>query len=108
METLLGVRHLTRHSSYMLNFDLHYGLFAMGIGPEFRDNSTIKVRGHLYRLADYRWGGPYNLSLFSPHGDLRSPPSDSGPSELHPLWLLDTTLPQAKALERSAGVTVRR
>jgi hypothetical protein len=51
METLLGVRHLTRQGDYMFNFDLRDGFYAQGIAPKFRDYFTINVHGHLYRLV---------------------------------------------------------
>jgi hypothetical protein len=33
METILGVRHLTRKGAYMFSFDLQDGFNAMGINP---------------------------------------------------------------------------
>jgi hypothetical protein len=52
METLQGVRHLTRQGDYMFSFDLHDGLYALGIAPECRDFFTVNVREQLYRLAE--------------------------------------------------------
>jgi hypothetical protein len=57
METLIGVRHLTRKGGYMFSFDLHDGFYALGINPTDRDYLTVNVRGQLYRLAGLpmRW-----------------------------------------------------
>jgi hypothetical protein len=51
MESMFGVRHLTRKCDYMLSFDLKDGLFGLAIVPEQRDFPTVNVRGQLYRLA---------------------------------------------------------
>jgi hypothetical protein len=49
METLLGVRHLTRKGDYyMFNFDRHDGFYALGINLVDRDYFTVNVRGQLY------------------------------------------------------------
>jgi hypothetical protein len=59
METLLGVRHLTRKGDYMFSFDLQDGFYALGINPADRNYFTVIVRGQLYRLA----GLPMSWSL---------------------------------------------
>jgi hypothetical protein len=59
METLLGVKHLKRKGNCMFNFDLHSGLYALGINPTDHDYSTVNVRGQLCRLA----GPPVGWSL---------------------------------------------
>jgi hypothetical protein len=51
METLLGVRHLTRKGDYMFN-----------IYPANRDYFTVNVRGQLYKLAGLPMG--WSLSPF--------------------------------------------
>jgi hypothetical protein len=56
METLLGVRHLTRKGDYMFSFDLHDGFYAVGINPVDRNYFTVNVRGQLYRLAGLHMG----------------------------------------------------
>jgi hypothetical protein len=56
METLLGIRHLTRKRDYMFSFDLQHGLYALGINPSDRDYFTVNVRGQLYRLAGLPMG----------------------------------------------------
>jgi hypothetical protein len=45
MESLLGVRHLTRKGDYMFRFDLKDGFYAVGIVPKQRDFLTVHVRG---------------------------------------------------------------
>jgi hypothetical protein len=50
IETLQGVRDLTRQGDYMLSFDLHDGFYALGIAPECCDYFTVNVREQLYRL----------------------------------------------------------
>jgi hypothetical protein len=59
METLLGVRHLTRKGDYMSSFDLQDGFCALGINQTDRNYFTVNVRGQLYRLA----GLPMGCSL---------------------------------------------
>jgi hypothetical protein len=44
METLLGVKHLTRKGDYMFAFDLQDGFYALGINKAYRDCFTVKVR----------------------------------------------------------------
>jgi hypothetical protein len=44
METLQGVRKLTRKGDYMFSFDLHDGFCALGINPTDRD---YFIRGQL-------------------------------------------------------------
>eukprot|EP00873_Tetraselmis_striata_P021815 jgi/Tetstr1/442079/TSEL_003162.t1 len=56
METLLGVRHLTKKGDYMFSFDLQDGSYALGIAEADRDYFTVDVRGQLYRLADLPMG----------------------------------------------------
>eukprot|EP00873_Tetraselmis_striata_P010122 jgi/Tetstr1/430386/TSEL_020196.t1 len=51
METLLGVRHLTKKGDYMFSFDLQDGFYALGIAEADRDYFTVDVRGQLYMLA---------------------------------------------------------
>eukprot|EP00873_Tetraselmis_striata_P017286 jgi/Tetstr1/437550/TSEL_026222.t1 len=62
METLLGVRPLTKKGDYMLSFDLQDIFYALGIAEADRDYFTVGVRGQLYRLAGLPmgWGlSPY-------------------------------------------------
>eukprot|EP00873_Tetraselmis_striata_P018362 jgi/Tetstr1/438626/TSEL_027177.t1 len=56
METLLGVRHLTKKGDYMFSFDLQDGFYALGIAEADRDYFTVDVRGQLYRLAGLPMG----------------------------------------------------
>eukprot|EP00873_Tetraselmis_striata_P010132 jgi/Tetstr1/430396/TSEL_020206.t1 len=44
METLLGVRHLTKKGDYMFSFDLQDGFYALGIAEADRDYFTVDVR----------------------------------------------------------------
>jgi hypothetical protein len=62
METLLGVRHLTRKGTYMFSFDLQNGFYELGISPADRSYFTVNVRGQLYRLAGLPMG--WSLSPF--------------------------------------------
>ena len=62
METLLGVKHLTRKGDYMFSFDLQDGFYALGINPADRNYFTVNVRGQLYRLAGLPMG--WSLSPF--------------------------------------------
>jgi hypothetical protein len=64
MESLLGVRHLTRKDDYMFSFDLKGGFYARGIVLQQRDFLTMNVRGQLYRLARLPMGwslSPYHF-----------------------------------------------
>jgi hypothetical protein len=56
METLLGVRHLTRKGDYMLSLNLEDEFDALGINPADRDYFTVNVRGQLYKLAGLPMG----------------------------------------------------
>eukprot|EP00873_Tetraselmis_striata_P014953 jgi/Tetstr1/435217/TSEL_024136.t1 len=47
METLLGVRHLTKKGDYMFSFDLQDGFYAPGIVEADRDYFTVDVQGPL-------------------------------------------------------------
>jgi hypothetical protein len=47
METLLGVKHLTRHGDYMFGFDIHDGFYALCINPTYLDYFAVIVRGQL-------------------------------------------------------------
>jgi hypothetical protein len=51
METLLGVKHLTRNGDYIFSLALHDGFYALGINLTALDRFTVNVRGQLYRLA---------------------------------------------------------
>jgi hypothetical protein len=62
METLLGVRHLTRKGGCMFSFDLQDGFYALGINPSDRDYFTVDVLGQLYGLAGIPMG--WSLSPF--------------------------------------------
>jgi hypothetical protein len=48
METLLGVRHISRKGYYMLSFDLQVEIYALGINPADRNYFTVDVREQLY------------------------------------------------------------
>eukprot|EP00873_Tetraselmis_striata_P011874 jgi/Tetstr1/432138/TSEL_021595.t1 len=64
IETLLGVRHLTKKGNYIFSFDLQDGFYALGIAEADRDYFTVDVQGQLYRLAGLpmRWSlSPYYL-----------------------------------------------
>ena len=68
MESLLGVRHLTRKGDYMFSFDLKDGFYALGIAEDHRDYFTVNVRGQLYRLAGLPMGwslSPYYFTTFT-------------------------------------------
>jgi hypothetical protein len=56
METLLGVRHLTRKGDYVFSFDQLDGFYALGINPTEQDYFTVNVRGQLYKLAGLPMG----------------------------------------------------
>eukprot|EP00873_Tetraselmis_striata_P019579 jgi/Tetstr1/439843/TSEL_028254.t1 len=56
METLLGVRPLTKKGDYMFSFDLQDGFYALGIAEVDRDYFTVDVRGQLYMLAGLPMG----------------------------------------------------
>jgi hypothetical protein len=49
----------------MFNFDMQDGFYALGINPADIDCFTVNVRGQLYRLAGYPWGGPYPPSIYA-------------------------------------------
>jgi hypothetical protein len=54
METLLGVRYLTRNEDYMFSFDLQDGFYAMGINPGPRllhCKRTRKAREAIYGVV---------------------------------------------------------
>eukprot|EP00873_Tetraselmis_striata_P038201 jgi/Tetstr1/458465/TSEL_004320.t1 len=51
METLLGVRHLTKKGDYMFSFNLQDGFYAPGIAEADRDYFTVDVRDKLNRLS---------------------------------------------------------
>jgi hypothetical protein len=68
MKTLLSVRHLTRRGDYVLSFDMHDGLYAMGIAPCFREDFTVNVRGQLHRfdLMPMGWSlSPFHFRLLT-------------------------------------------
>jgi hypothetical protein len=68
MESLLGVRRLTRKVDYMFSFDAKNGFYALGIVPQQRDFMTVNVRGHLYRLVGLpmKWSlSPYHFFAFT-------------------------------------------
>jgi hypothetical protein len=68
MESLLGVRHLTRKGDYIFSFDLKDGFYALGIVPQQRDFLTLNVRSQMYRLAGLPMGwslSPYHLCAFT-------------------------------------------
>eukprot|EP00873_Tetraselmis_striata_P037754 jgi/Tetstr1/458018/TSEL_044527.t1 len=44
METLLGVRHLTKKGDYMFSLDLQDGFYALGIAEADRDYFTVDAR----------------------------------------------------------------
>eukprot|EP00873_Tetraselmis_striata_P001958 jgi/Tetstr1/422222/TSEL_013074.t1 len=57
METLQGVRHLTKKGDCMFSFDLQDGVYALGIAEADRDYYfTVDVRGQLYMLAGLPMG----------------------------------------------------
>jgi hypothetical protein len=59
METVEGVRHLTRKGDYMFSFDLQDGCYAMSINPVDRDYFTVNVRGQHCILAGLpMWWSP--------------------------------------------------
>jgi hypothetical protein len=56
METLLGVKHLTRKGDYMFSFDMHDGFYAIGINPTARNyvkraRTIIPTRWAAYGLV---------------------------------------------------------
>jgi hypothetical protein len=51
IETLLGIKYLTRKGDYRFTFDLYDGFYELGINPTARDYDTVNVGGQLYRLA---------------------------------------------------------
>jgi hypothetical protein len=68
MESLLGVRHLTRKGDYMFSFDLKDGFYATGIVPEQSDFLTVNARGQVYRLDGLPMGwslSPYHFCAFT-------------------------------------------
>eukprot|EP00873_Tetraselmis_striata_P012612 jgi/Tetstr1/432876/TSEL_022225.t1 len=79
METLLGVRHLTKKEDYMLSFDLQDGFYALCIAEAGRDYFTVDVRGQtqylflaipaarlflreLHTVVGDRWGGRVRMT----------------------------------------------
>jgi hypothetical protein len=62
METLLGVKHVTRKGDVMYNFDLKDGFYALGINQVNRGCFRVNVRGQPYRLAGLPMG--WSLSPF--------------------------------------------
>eukprot|EP00873_Tetraselmis_striata_P036117 jgi/Tetstr1/456381/TSEL_043115.t1 len=60
IETLLGVRHLTKKGDYMFSFD---GFYALGIAEADRDYFTVDVRGGGGRASYLTW--TTSSSLFS-------------------------------------------
>jgi hypothetical protein len=62
METLLGVKHLTRKGDYMFNFDMQDGFYALGMSPVDHDFFVVNESGQLYRLAGLSIG--WSLSQF--------------------------------------------
>jgi hypothetical protein len=68
MESMLGVRHLTRKGDNMFSFGLKDGFYASAIIPEQRDFLTLNVRGQLYGLAGLPMGwslSPYHFCAFT-------------------------------------------
>eukprot|EP00873_Tetraselmis_striata_P014675 jgi/Tetstr1/434939/TSEL_023935.t1 len=89
METLLGVRHLTKKGDYMFSFDLQDGFYALGIAEADRDYFTVDVRGQLYMLAGLPMGwslSPYYFitltQVFITH--LRKPEPEPPSSSTQP------------------------
>eukprot|EP00873_Tetraselmis_striata_P024722 jgi/Tetstr1/444986/TSEL_032795.t1 len=68
LETLMGVRYLTKLGDYMFSFDLQDGFYALGIAPSDREYFTVKNRGELYRLCrglPMGWSlSPYDFVTF--------------------------------------------
>ena len=56
METLLGVRNLTRKGDYMFIINVQDGFYALGINPVDRDYFTLNLRGQFYKLAGLPMG----------------------------------------------------
>eukprot|EP00873_Tetraselmis_striata_P045957 jgi/Tetstr1/466221/TSEL_010779.t1 len=91
METLLGVRHLTKKGDCMFSFDLQDGFYALGIAKADRDYFTVNVRGQLYMLAGLPMGwslSPYYFvtltQVFITH--LRKPEPEPPSSSTQPTW----------------------
>eukprot|EP00873_Tetraselmis_striata_P023803 jgi/Tetstr1/444067/TSEL_003307.t1 len=89
METLLGVRHLSKKGDCMFSFDLQDGFYALGIAEADRDYFTVDVRGQLYRLAGLPMGwslSPYYFvtltQVFITH--LRKPEPEPPSSSTQP------------------------
>eukprot|EP00873_Tetraselmis_striata_P013528 jgi/Tetstr1/433792/TSEL_002418.t1 len=89
METLLGVRHLTKKGDYMFSFDLQDGFDALGIAEAGRDYFTVDVRGQIYRLVGLPMGwslSPYYFvtltQVFITH--LRKPEPEPPSSSTQP------------------------
>eukprot|EP00873_Tetraselmis_striata_P022713 jgi/Tetstr1/442977/TSEL_031037.t1 len=89
METLLGVRHLTKKGDYMFSFDLQDGFYALGIAEADGDYFTVDVRGQLYNLAGLPMGwslSPYYFvtltQVFITH--LRKPEPEPPSSSTQP------------------------
>eukprot|EP00873_Tetraselmis_striata_P035598 jgi/Tetstr1/455862/TSEL_042651.t1 len=89
LETLLGVRHLTKKGDYMFSFDLQDGFYALGIAEADRDYFTVDVRRQLYMLAGLPMGwslSPYYFvtltQVFITH--LRKPEPEPPSSSTQP------------------------
>jgi hypothetical protein len=107
METLLGVRHITRHGDYMFSFDVQDGFYALGIASKV-SRLLYGKRSRITLSPSHITDGVVTLTfpLLSPHGDLRSPPSDNGPSELPPFASLrDTSSRESDGKERGRTST---
>jgi hypothetical protein len=117
MESLLGVRHLTRKGNYMFSFDLKDEFYALGIVPEQIDFLTVNVRGQRYCLA----GLPMGWSLSPYHFCAITENIRTTPPTTRPRWVNDTlaeayaaqqrqteqALPMAHAVARSENLTLR-
>eukprot|EP00873_Tetraselmis_striata_P001731 jgi/Tetstr1/421995/TSEL_001239.t1 len=70
METLLGVRHLTKKDDYMFSFDLQDGFYALGIAEADRDYFTVDVRAEPHKglLGARQFGRHLGVDIDSASG----------------------------------------
>jgi hypothetical protein len=108
MDTLQGVRHLTRKGEYTFSFDLHDGFYALGINLADRDYFTVNVRGLKTSGANHGLV-PLPFQFLEDGADFRKLPAQSGPRKP---YRAETQMhedpPQTNALARRPDSTLRR
>eukprot|EP00873_Tetraselmis_striata_P008644 jgi/Tetstr1/428908/TSEL_018884.t1 len=100
METLLGVRHLTKKGDYMFSFDLQDGFYPLGIAEADRYYFTVDVRAETTKgfWEPFQFGRHLGVDIDSASGMFYAPADKLNRLSRQATWLIGRATRNARWL----------